>query len=172
MLACSFFSRATVAALGAAALLATSARASADDAGVAPMTNPAPPAARVALDPLAVPPGYHVETRPYYGPIIGGGSAFAFGYFMVAVLAAQNRHDGIAFVPFVGPFVAASQHRSTGFMDLSPGFYASFGVLEVVGGVIATAGLIARKRVVVPDDVHIAPIVARSTGGLAVSGSF
>jgi hypothetical protein len=133
-----------------------------------------------------VPRGYHVETGPRTGMVIGGGIVLGIGHFGAIMGAAESGFDesywGLA-LPVLGPWIFMATHedgcggRLWGqCMIDSYALLVLDGVIQATGATLLVVGLSARTAHLVPDKtapVTISPIrLGRSAYGLAVAGAF
>lgn len=65
-----------------------------------------------------VPAGFHAESRPRIGLLVGGLLVLAGGYFLSAIGAELN-HQPIGFAPFIGAFGLVAQKSAGGPIDPS-----------------------------------------------------
>jgi hypothetical protein len=168
--------------------------ASADDCQVPPCVREAPPPPSVPyIDPKKwrptdpIPLGWHVDTRPHRALVITGTAILAAGTIGTVIIGASQIHQGggFAFIPVVGPFIAAGTYHPppcTGLclgLDFTTPFYEgalyAFGVVEVAGAVLLVTGLAVKQEVLRPNlslPVLPVPFVTRTASGLALAGTF
>lgn len=93
-----------------------------------------------------VPAGYHVEERPRYAMALTGGVLFATGATMLTY--GYFEHRGGAALMTGGVIVA------------------------VIGAPLLVVGIASKRKVVVADDVAVAPIATPTFGGIAIAATF
>lgn len=127
-----------------------------------------------------IPMGYHVETRPQRGLIIGGAVPMSLGYLLGIIVAtgAAGNQGIYAAIPVAGPFLAAARIHSIG-QGLGQGVgeiaLYTMGAVQVVGSALITAGLVARKDVLARDGAPrftVAPMGVRDGAGIGLVGRF
>lgn len=117
-------------------------------------------------------PGYTVVSRRRKGLIIAGAITLGVSYAMSASVG-TNPHAPIPemFIPFAGPFLEIRHHDERE----ERGILAALGAAQIVGAIMLTTGLVAKKRTLVRndllDELAIAPMANGGTG-LALLGRF
>ncbi len=112
-----------------------------------------------------VPPGYHLESRPRKGLIIGGsvtlGSFYAFS--LTAAMQSSSTEGRWLAVPVIGPWAAMSTHvdpcrdrhsSSDGFscLDFAPMFEMIDALGQLTGAALLGAGFVSTRDVLVRDE--------------------
>jgi hypothetical protein len=162
--------------LAASAVTLAPARASAED--------PHPPEAQIA------PLGHHEVKQIRLGLVIAGASIFGTTYLATAVPSLVVAGGGspeaaVGAIPVAGPFALLGlilrppPSRTDNNLDVG-GFIPIFvtdGILQAAGAAMLIAGIVSRKRVMVPDDakVHIVPVpvrVGKAGAGVGIAGTF
>jgi hypothetical protein len=137
---------------------------------------PALPARFAFVDGQPVPPGYHLESSPRRGMIIGGAVTFG-SLYVISVIAADARgSDGTTnenlkplYIPVLGPFLASSKVQSgTGVLILD-GIGQAAGLAMVIAGVAFPKTEIVRNDVA---EVHLVPMASSDRAGLSLLGTF
>jgi hypothetical protein len=172
------------------ALLTVSAGARADDDAPAPALRPAASAPASADDCAPgqpVPIGYRCGRRAAFaGLLAGGGVTFALGdVFNLLTITSNGAADPVAFIPIVGPFVAAATHRtpppppsnSQALFSLNLDFsrlgYMVAGGFQTAGALLMVSSVFARGPVLKKlGDIRPVPLVTRTGSGLALQGTF
>ncbi|CAN5407959.1 hypothetical protein BH09MYX1_BH09MYX1_53140 [soil metagenome] len=139
-----------------------------------PSVPSAPPAFVSNVDRGDAPIGYHAESRPNRGLIIGGSVVFGVAYAAAlagAFLSSFSKESFLTLViPLVGPYVAAAQASDA----TSKAVFVGDGIVQAGGVVMFVAGFLAPRTVYVKDDFSIrpAPIAAANGWGIGASGTF
>jgi hypothetical protein len=145
------------------------------------------------FDGFNVPAGYHVETRPRVGLVVGGAVTFGVLYMLSVSAASSSKSTEGHWLaaPIIGPFAAAGAHQDpcekkqgteAGCLDIAPPFELLDALGQIVGASLLTAGLLARRSVLVPDApvrtgaLVVVPSFSRtstaSSSGLSIAGTF
>jgi hypothetical protein len=155
----------------------------------------APPPHVEEFDGFNVPAGYHVETRPRVGLIVGGAVPFGVLYMLsVSVAAKAKTSEGRWMaVPVIGPFAAMGAHQdpcattrgtegSWACVDFDPTLELFDGLGQIVGASLLTAGLLSRRSVLVPNapyragapSIWLVPSFSRASSrpALSIAGTF
>jgi hypothetical protein len=116
------------------------------------------------FDGFNVPAGYHVETRPRVGLVVGGAVTFGVLYMLsVSVASRAKTSEGRWMAaPVIGPFAAMGAHEdpcatkagtesSWACIDAAPTLELFDGIGQIVGASLLTAGLVSRRSVLVPN---------------------
>jgi len=137
----------------------------------------APPPPRMAfVDGTPVPAGYHVESSPRRGMIIGGAVTFG-SLYVISVIAADARgSDGTTnenlkplYLPVFGPLLSSSKvQNGTGILILD-GIGQAAGLAMVIAGVAFPKTELVRNDVA---EVHLVPTAASDREGLSLLGIF
>jgi hypothetical protein len=124
-----------------------------------------------------VPAGYHVESRVRRGPIIAGtimaGSTYLINLF-IADLDGNDNDDRSTwlYVPGVGTWAyvdeACDNERDGCSIVVMHSLTHSIGLALIIYGLAAPKQILARDTA----SLRITPYLARSTSGLAATGSF
>ncbi len=124
------------------------------------------------------PPGYHYERRPNLGLVIAGASQAGAMWLFTTVIgltvgAERNPEAYRLAVPVAGPFLFINRTRNDDFEDLVDGFLVFDGVVQLGGAVLVLVGLVAGKRVIVPDapptTPTVTPVVGAGTFGMRLA---
>lgn len=105
-----------------------------------------------------IPPGYKPEERIRKGLVVGGAVTFGVVYFFTAVGAAYNLDSsrapyGALFVPVAGPFIVAGAGNFSGVGELGRFGLILDGFVQAGGAAMLLAGIFAKKKVLVRQDV-------------------
>jgi hypothetical protein len=153
------------------------------EAGGARAAAPGPRVITDYEDGEPVPAGYHPVPRMRKGLVVGGAVTFGVLYFISLLVAAANTdaaktdhrssETDALYIPAIGPFV---QMARTSWATANV-FLALDGLAQAGGIAMFVAGISMPKTVLVRDaspapTLHLAPLVARGSTGLAVLGTF
>lgn len=124
-----------------------------------------------------VPTGYHVESRVRRGPIIAGTIMAGTTYFVNLLVADVEERDGDdrstwLYVPGVGTWAyvddACDDERDGCSFVIMHSLTHSIGLAMIIYGIAAPKQLLVRDTAA----LRITPYLARSTSGIAATGSF
>jgi len=148
------------------------------------------------FDGFNVPAGYHVETRPRVGLLVGGAVTFGVLYMLsVSVAARAKTSEGRWMAaPVIGPFAAMGAHEDPcagkagtesawACIDAAPTLELFDGIGQIVGASLLTVGIVSRRSVLVPNALHRATAtsvwimpsffrVSERVPTLAIAGTF
>jgi hypothetical protein len=138
-----------------------------------------------------IPLGYHVESHPRQGMIIGGFITFTLSYTLFALPAAGSEGDArLLIIPFAGPFLFMHHEHDVclhqvcdmeGAMDL---YFWLSGIGQIVGAGLVTIGYTSPRQTLAPGiaepasepsafKITLAPAIAGRQGvGLGAVGTF
>jgi len=129
-----------------------------------------------------IPPGYKPEEQMRRGLVISGAVIFGVFYFFTAMGGISNIDDsrapyGALLVPVVGPFIVAGAGNfpSSGSGVLFPGgVFVLVGIFKAGGGAMLLAGIFAKKKVLVRQDVAqvVKPEVIVGPGSIGMKVTF
>ena len=125
-----------------------------------------------------IPKNAHIETKANLG-LVGAGASIGGGVYFISLVYALSTcgaqmdcraGSGWLYVPIVGPFITAAQSPTSGGAALA----AFDGSVQVLGAVLAVAGVVAPRKFVVWQDktaaVTITPTMpGRMGAGLALT---
>lgn len=134
----------------------------------------APPPPVIDDEGQAQPYGYHRETRPRRGPVIGGWIVFGIFYGITATVGLNNSHEGLLVIPVVGPLLrASSRDCSDGCEGARVGYTYSF-LGQATGVGLLMLGYGAPNKVFVRDagTFRVVPVVSPGHSGMSVVGAF
>jgi hypothetical protein len=121
-----------------------------------------------------IPESAHIETKPNLG-LVGSGAAIGGTAYFISLIYALSTcgaqmdcrsGSGWLYLPIVGPFITAAQSGTTGGAALA----AFDGGVQVLGAVLAVAGVVAPRKFVVWQDKMASISVTPSSPGPMAAG--
>lgn len=136
----------------------------------------APPPPVIDDEGQALPPGYHRETRPRRGPVIGGWITFGIFYGITATVGLNARNEGLLVLPVAGPLIRSASRDCTSSSDCEASrvlyMYSFLG--QATGAGLLILGYGSPNKVFVRDAgaVRVLPMLSPQASGLTAIGAF